>query len=139
MTPQDMATLHAKAFSATRAWSRDEFAQLLGQSGTLWRGNCDSFILLRIVADEAEVLTITTDPAKRRNGLARAVLREAERAAASKGACAIFLEVAEDNEAAQALYKVENYRQVGRRPGYYLPKNAAPVAALVLRKDLKTD
>ncbi|MDP5360878.1 MAG: GNAT family N-acetyltransferase [Paracoccaceae bacterium] len=139
MTPEDMAALHAKAFSATRAWSVQEFADLLGHSGTLWRGNRDSFILMRIVADEAEVLTIATDPAKRRQGLARAALKDAENAAALAGAREIFLEVAEDNLPAQTLYKAENYHQVGRRPGYYLPKNAAPVAALVLRKDLKTN
>ena len=94
---------------------------------------------MRIVADEAEVLTIATDPAKRRQGLARAALKDAENAAALAGAREIFLEVAEDNLPAQTLYKAENYHQVGRRPGYYLPKNAAPVAALVLRKDLKTN
>lgn len=139
MIPDDMAALHAKAFSATRAWSSQEFADLLNHPGTFCQGNNDCFILIRVVADEAEVLTLATDPVKRRQGLARRVLGMAEQAAADAGACEIFLEVAEDNSPAQALYAAENYRQVGRRPGYYLPKNAAPVAALVLRKALKTN
>lgn len=139
MKPQDMAALHAKAFSATRAWSAQEFASLLSGNGIFWEGNADSFVLFRVTGDEAEILTLATDPAKRRLGLARAVLRASHQTAADAGALQIFLEVAEDNMPAQALYRAENYRQVGRRPGYFLPKNAAPVAALVLRKDLKTD
>lgn len=137
MTPQDMAALHAKAFSATRAWSAAEFAALLSAKGTFWEGSDESFIIFRVVGDEAEILTLATDPAKRRQGRARAILRSSHQVAAAAGARQIFLEVAEDNMAAQALYEAENYRQVGRRPGYFLPKNAAPVAALVLRKDLR--
>jgi len=69
-----------------------------------------------------------------RKGLARAVLAQAETAVQTLGAAVIFLEVAEDNDAARALYAQAGYAQIGRRPGYYLPKDAAPVAALVLRK-----
>ena len=138
MTPHALAALHAKAFSATRAWSAQEFTDLLGHPGTFWRGDEYSFVLIRVVTDEAEVLTIATDPAQRRKGLARAALQAGENAARAAGAATMFLEVAEDNAAAQALYYAENYRQVGRRPGYYLSKNAAPIAALVLRKDINT-
>jgi ribosomal-protein-alanine N-acetyltransferase len=46
--------------------------------------------------------------------------------------------VAEDNDAAIALYTASGYRQIGRRPGYYLPKDGAPLAALVMRKSLTT-
>ena len=77
------------------------------------------------------------DPTKRRQGLAKAALTGGENAAFAAGANAMFLEVAEDNTAAKALYAACGYAQVGRRPGYYLPKNAAPVAALVMRKELK--
>lgn len=138
MTPDDFARLHHLAFSATRAWSADEFAALLDHPTTFWRGNRHCFVLIRTVADEAEVLTIATDPAMRRRGLARAALQAGEDAAQTAGATTIFLEVAEDNTAARALYLEADYHQVGRRPGYYLPKNGAPVAALVLRKNLKS-
>jgi ribosomal-protein-alanine N-acetyltransferase len=137
MTPETLATTHAKAFSATRAWSAAEFASLLSHAGTFVRGSADSFALIRVVADEAEVLTLATDPAKRRQGLAMAALLEGENAARPAGASAMFLEVGEDNTAAKALYAANGYAQVGRRPGYYVPKDAAPVAALVMRKELK--
>ncbi len=139
MRPEDLAKLHAKAFSASRAWSATEFADLLKRKDTVLTGDADSFVLMRVVADEAEILTLATNPSKRRQGRARAALRAAEDAARGADVAALFLEVAEDNVEAKALYAAENYTQVGRRPGYYLPKNAAPIAALVLRKELKAD
>lgn len=138
MTPQDFAKLHADAFSATRAWSAKEFADLLSHPSTFAVGDTNCFCLIRTVLDEAEVLTIATDPTKRRKGFARAVLQSAEEQARAQNALQIFLEVAEDNEAAIALYTSCGYDQIGRRSGYYLPKDAAPVAALVLRKSLIT-
>lgn len=138
MTPETLSAIHAKAFSATRAWSAAEFASLLSQKGTIVAGTTYSFALIRVVADEAEVLTLATDPTKRRQGLAKAALTDGEKSAEMAGAKTMFLEVGEDNSAAKALYAECGYTQVGRRPGYYLPKNAAPIAALVMRKKLKS-
>jgi ribosomal-protein-alanine N-acetyltransferase len=138
MTPQALADLHALAFSATRAWTAQEFSDLLRHPGAILVDTDASFVLLRVVADEAEVLTLATDPARRRQGLARAALRTGEAAAEKRGATTIFLEVAEDNTAARALYAAAGYVPVGRRPGYYIPKDGAAVAALVLRKGLKS-
>ena len=134
MTPETLARIHAQAFSSTRAWSAAEFRSLLDQRGMVLTGDDRAFALLRVTLDEAEVLTIATAPEHRRKGLARAVLAQAETAVQTLGAAVIFLEVAEDNDAARALYAQAGYAQIGRRPGYYLPKDAAPVAALVLRK-----
>ena len=136
MTPEEMAQIHAAAFSTLRPWSATEFANLIDQPGTIITGDDRAFALLRVTLDEAEVLTIATTPAHRRKGLARTALQLAEQSAQAKGAAAIFLEVAEDNIAACALYAQAGYAQVGRRPDYYLPKDTAPVAALVLRKPL---
>lgn len=138
MTPQTLAALHAAAFSATRAWSADEFASLLKHPGTFSVGDTRSFALVRTVLDEAELLTIATAPDMRRQGLARATLLAGEMQAKDQGATRIFLEVAEDNAPAIALYTSAGYSQIGRRPGYYVPKNGAPVAALVLHKSLTT-
>lgn len=138
MTPDTLAALHARAFSATRAWTAAEFANLLAQPGVLLTGDARCFALTRVTLDEAELLTIATDPAHRRQGLAAITLKTAESNAATSGAVQMFLEVAEDNSAARALYAAAGYTQVGRRPAYYLPKDASPVAALVLRKQLAT-
>jgi len=136
MTPQALAALHAAAFTGMRAWSAQEFSNLLSYPGTFAAGDQDSFVLIRTVADEAEVLTLATTPAKRRQGLARATLRKGEDLAKSLGASTIFLEVAEDNVAGINLYATSGYREVGRRPRYYTPDKGAPIAALILRKSL---
>lgn len=138
MTSQELAQLHAAAFSATRAWSAAEFTDLLSHPQTFAIGGKDCAALVRTVLDEAEVLTVATHPAKRRLGLARKTLDEAERQAKAQGAATIFLEVAEDNVAAIGLYMSSGYTQVGRRPGYYMPKDGAAIAALVMRKSLTT-
>lgn len=138
MTPEVLAKLQAAAFSATRAWSAAEFASLVSHPGTRVIGDENCFILIRNVLDEAEVLTLATATAMRRCGLARRILQEAEEQAKAQGAATIFLEVAENNTAAIGLYTSSGYSQIGRRPGYYLPKDGAPIAALVLRKSLAT-
>lgn len=138
MTPETLAEIHAKAFAQTRAWSAKEFAKLLTQNSVIVAGNDRAFALIRVIADEAEILTLATDPAHLRQGLARQVLADAQLQALAKGATTMFLEVAEDNAAARALYDQAGFIQVGHRPNYYSPKNAAPVGALVLQKDLMT-
>jgi len=53
---------------------------------------------------------------------------------AGLGVRAVFLEVAEDNGSARALYRRAGFRDVGRREGYYPAGKGA--AALILRRDL---
>ena len=137
MTPETLAEIHAAAFPDARAWSSEEFATLLAQPGAILSGDSRSFALLRVTLDEAEILTVATAPDHRRKGLASSVLSEAEASAQKSGVSSVFLEVAENNEAAKALYAKAGYTQVGRRPGYYMPKDGAAIAALVLRKQLQ--
>ncbi|SFR99330.1 GNAT family N-acetyltransferase [Yoonia litorea] len=136
MTPESLAETHALAFADARGWQADEFAALLKHPGTFAAGSTDSFVLIRVIGDEAEIMTVATHPQKQRRGLARKALVDAERRASDRGATTIFLEVAEDNPPARALYDASGYREVGRRADYYTRKNSAAVAALVLRKDI---
>jgi [ribosomal protein S18]-alanine N-acetyltransferase len=132
VTPETLAAVHARAFVEERAWTAAEFAALLAQKSALVAGDARSFVLGRVTLDEAEVLTLATDPSHRRQGLARVGLAAFEAGAAGRGAGRVFLEVAEDNTAARALYAAAGYAQVGRRARYY----AGGVAALVLEKRL---
>jgi ribosomal-protein-alanine N-acetyltransferase len=50
------------------------------------------------------------------------------------GARAVFLEVEESNLPARRLYRGANFREVGRREGYYPAGRGS--AALVMRRDL---
>ena len=93
-------------YRALPRFTSAEFADLLSHGQTTAVGNADCFVLVRTVLDEAEILTVATRPAKRRQGLARKRLDDAEALAKSQGAEAVFLEVAEDNMAAIRLQHI---------------------------------
>jgi ribosomal-protein-alanine N-acetyltransferase len=135
-----MAAAHAASFD--EPWGPEEIATLLdgpGGFGLVVResgaGQIVAFILARAVADEAEVLTLAVDPARRRAGAGHALVEAAAIAAAAAGAQTLFLEVASDNTAALALYRAAGFALVGQRPAYY-PRPTGAVDALVLRRDL---
>ncbi|MEL7232650.1 MAG: GNAT family N-acetyltransferase, partial [Pseudomonadota bacterium] len=71
----------------------------------------------------------------RGQGLAGRVLKHAEVSCRAKGLCDIFLEVAEDNHAARALYIRLGYEPIGRRPAYYKTKSGR-IAAITYRRVL---
>jgi ribosomal-protein-alanine N-acetyltransferase len=64
--------------------------------------------------------------------VARALLVDFIDAARRRGARRGFLEVAEDNDAALALYTAAGFAAIGRRPAYYRGRSGAR-AALTLR------
>lgn len=134
MTPAEMAALHFDAFIGQgRPWTEAEFAGLLESVHVFAVGDANAFALGRVVAGEAELLTIATDPRMRRRGLGRAALVAFEAEAAKRGAVRFFLEVAEDNAGARALYAVAGYAECGRRPGYY-PARDGRVDAIAMEK-----
>ncbi len=135
-----LADLHAQAFRDP--WSACEIAAIIrgaGVFGFVARGDgkITGFVLCRTIADEAEVLTLATAPAARRAGVARGLVLAASAHAAERGAVKLFLEVAEDNDAAIALYRGFGFRQVGARAAYYSRPGGA-IAALVMRRDLNS-
>ncbi len=133
-----LAELHARAFA--NPWSASAIIQELDAPtafcmavGAPWAG----FILARASAGEAEVLTLAVDPAARRRGLGRALVEAVATEACARGAEALWLEVAEDNMAARALYAAAGFEPTGRRRGYYArPGGAAD--ALILKRPLNT-
>ena len=130
-----LASIHAAAFAKADAWSVNVFSLQLGLPGVFGLLNSDKgMILVRIAADQAEILTIAVVPAARRDGIATALLTEATILAAAHGATAIFLEVSVANTAARQLYTGAGFRQVGQRPRYYSDRSDA----LVLRLDFST-
>lgn len=141
----DLAVIHAASFP--HAWSPAEFAALLAQPGThaviAHRTNAlglrkpAGFILYRVVSDEAEILTVAVTPASRRRGLGRALIEDALRHAYRAGAGRMHLEVDEMNRAAIALYQRLEFRESGRRKGYYAQGRAEPAAALVMLRQLR--
>ena len=132
-----LAALHAQAFAAP--WSAAEFADLLSQPGVLLGLEPDGFVLVSVVLDEAEILTLAVRPDARRQGLGRRLVERACVAAKAAGAATLFLEVAEDNAAARALYARAGFVEIGRRKAYYPGPDGRRIDALALRRDLSVD
>jgi ribosomal-protein-alanine N-acetyltransferase len=112
-----LAALHGEAFD--HPWTADAIGALLAIPGTFAFVLPDGFILARVAAEEAEILTLAVRPAARRKGLGRALVRAAAQAAAKDGAQSLFLEVATTNRAACALYQKQGFAPAGRRKAYY--------------------
>ncbi|WP_448205280.1 GNAT family N-acetyltransferase [Azospirillum sp. sgz302134] len=118
-------------------WGAESIATLVGQPGNfallaLHAGEPIGFVMARVAAEDGEILAIGVLPEARSGGVGRHLVAAALDGAQRLGATALFLEVAEDNGAAQALYKASGFFPVGRRPGYYKRPDGR-VAALVLR------
>jgi len=95
------------------------------------------YIVVRTVADEAEVFSIGVASSCRRCGVGIALLEAMHGVAHVKGARKVFLEVGVDNIAARALYSKAAYEIVGRRPDYYRNPGGDRVTALILRRQLE--
>lgn len=133
-TAARLADLHAAAFSAP--WDAAAFEALLSQTGVLAIEVPQGFILIRTVADEAEILTLAVDPVARRQGLGVRLVQEGAASAAALGAAKLFLEVADDNHPALALYARAGFTEAGRRPGYYARPDGRRQDALILALNL---
>jgi ribosomal-protein-alanine N-acetyltransferase len=147
----DLAALHGASFH--RGWSEDEFERLLlDRAVVAHRATIGSrlagFIISRIVAGEAEILSVAVASARRGKSLARQMLSLHLRRLAGLGTRTVFLEVGEGNVPANRLYQRAGFRTVGRREGYYPDRtdknrvgdvpgqSGKSAAALVLRCDL---
>ena len=131
-----MAVIHAAAFPPAAVWDTADFAVLLARGNCLTATRTDAgFGIARLAADEAEILTLAVLPAHRRGGTGRALVDQLVEQAKAHGASRLFLEVAEDNGAARALYRSAGFEEIARRPGYYRGDGARR-DALVMQKAL---
>jgi len=129
-----LAALHATAFDMP--WTAPAFADLLDQAGVFAVETTDGFILMRTVVDEAEILTLAVRPDARRGGQGTRLVAEGVATAGARGADRVFLEVADDNVAARALYARAGFIEAGRRAGYYSHPDGSRTDALLLTLNL---
>ena len=135
MTPAALAALHARSFVTPRPWTEAEIARLLADPLVFLLVEGDAgFLMGRAVAGEAELLTLAVAPEARRRGLGRKLVSRFLYQARLRGAESAFLEVAEENAAARALYARTGFSEVGRRRGYYRDPKGRAVDAVVLRR-----
>jgi [ribosomal protein S18]-alanine N-acetyltransferase len=112
-----LALLHAEAFPH-EPWSEESFSTLLAQPGVVAlldeRGG---FLVLRLVLDEAEILTLGVT--LKRQGIATALLAAGIELAQRQGITMLHLEVGAPNLAARGLYEKAGFTQAGLRRRYY--------------------
>lgn len=141
-----IAALHAACFED--AWNAYTVGQVMRMAGAFGfvavLPSADAggdptpigFALASGAADERELLSLGVLAEHRRAGVGRQLVRSIIAESVHRGATRLFLEVAEDNDAAQRLYRDLGFVAVGRRPGYYRRRSGPAVAALTLRCNL---
>ncbi len=144
ITAQDAfacAEIHAAAFNM--GWSATEFENLASSQNVIAEGRFKSgsdsmvgFVLSRVAAGEAELLTIAVDLQMRRKGIGRGMLERHIETLWQASVSAVFLEVAEDNAAAISLYDTFAFREIGHRPDYYRDKQGKSAHAKVMKLEL---
>ena len=77
------------------------------------------YVMSRTVADEGEILTITSAPAVRRRGIGRSLLDHALEGMTRQGARTAWLEVRRSNAAAREMYLRAGFVEAGIRRNYY--------------------
>ena len=134
------ADVHAASF--TFSWPLTDMEGLLTSSTTFADGAVGKggevlgFILSRLAADEAEILTIAVLPKRRGQGIAKLLMRANMEKLQIAGAKSWFLEVEAQNTAALALYKRFGFEQVGERKSYYKKADGHAALAYILRRNL---
>jgi ribosomal-protein-alanine N-acetyltransferase len=136
----ELARLHASLFDA--AWNAASFKEQLANPGTLAFaaapgaiGNEEpplpwGLIVGRVAADEAELLTLAVAGEHQRLGIGARLVERLCRAAERRGARSLYLEVAEGNRAARALYAGLGFQESGRRRDYYVRAGGPPEDAI---------
>jgi ribosomal-protein-alanine N-acetyltransferase len=98
----ELALRHGRLYRA--AWDGDKLAGYIG------------FLM---VEDEAHITTIATAPTHQRQGVATALIIDGIHSLLPSGVKHLSLEVAANNEPAQALYRRFGFAPVGVRKNYY--------------------
>ena len=120
----DVAALLAIEQEAANAahWTREQYAGLV-ESGIVLvaeeRGNISGFVCAKAVAGDWEIENMVVAKQGRRRGIGSGLLDELLRRARSQSGAAVWLEVRESNQAARRLYQKHEFRERGRRRGYY--------------------
>jgi ribosomal-protein-alanine N-acetyltransferase len=132
------AALHSGCFDS--GWSEASIAEILAMPGSFGalahvEDQPVGLVIALAVGTEAEILTLGVLPRFRRCGIAGRLLAAVVDRLSGVGCQRLLLEVAEDNEAARALYGRLGFAEIGRRPSYYR-RDVGVAAAIVLARTL---
>lgn len=129
MTPMDIdAIMRIEVESFTLPWSRESYlGELKNNFATYLVGDYEGEVIgyggIWVVFEEAHITNVAVASEYRKAGVGRVLMEELERAARSKAAHRIVLEVRPSNAAALALYRGLGYLTSGLRKEYYSDNN----------------
>ena len=141
-----IAEIHGESF--VRPWSDGDFEKMLADPiydclVARQHGRADlpaaGFVMFRVAADEAEIISIATEQTNRKKGAGRALMEGAIRQLEADRIPILFLEVDENNLAAISLYNSLHFKKIGERKGYYAGdegKQESHSTALVMQREL---
>jgi ribosomal-protein-alanine N-acetyltransferase len=95
------------------------------------------FLLLRVIGDEAEILSIGVKKRVRRNGIGKYLIEQAKRFSTLHQLRSILLEVAETNRNAFGFYKKQGFLKIGIRNNYYVFSGKNKKNALIMQLPIK--
>jgi ribosomal-protein-alanine N-acetyltransferase len=134
-----LAALHGECFPDD-PWGADAVNDVLAMPGAFgFLAVADDgttptgFLVALAAAGNCEILALGVRSQWRRRGVAGALLKRLLAAVAGITPV-VLLEVAEDNDAALALYTRAGFARVGRRAAYYRREQGTRIAALQLRR-----
>ena len=115
----ELKKLYALCFPDRKhQWDEQDFADLK-KSGCEMIASQNSFVVWRVIDDEAEIISLGVAPVARRTGTASTLMQLVENDVKQMGVKTIFLEVDNANIPAIELYKKTGFSDVGIRPHYY--------------------
>lgn len=132
-----LSAIHRQCFAG--GWDAPAFAGLLGVHGTLAfiAPEHAGFGILRLLGNEAEIITLAVLPSCRRSGIGRAIALSMLQYAKAQGVTSVFLEVRESNQAARVLYQEAGFSMISRRKQYYAKNDDGPQEdAIVMRRTM---
>lgn len=124
MTPNALAQTHTAAFDGA-GWTTADFERYLDDPKIYIAGDATCFAVFRVIGPEAEVLTLATHPNVQGRGRATAMFNTAIAALQDRGVADIFLDVADTNLAALALYTRLGFDAFSERAQYYANGSSA--------------
>lgn len=136
MTFAEMAALHAACFTTPRPWSAADIEATLASRFAFLLTEPSGFLIGRVVAGEAELITLAVDPKARQRGTGGRLVDGFLAEAKTRGAESAFLEVLASNLPAQSLYARKGFQQQGKRLGYYQTPDGARQDALILARTI---
>lgn len=131
-----MAALHDASFTTPKPWSASEIEATLASPFAFVLTDPQGFLIGRVVAGEAELLTLAVAPAARARGIGGALVDAFLTQARARGGESAFLEVSAANLTAQKLYLRKGFEPQGKRKGYYQTPGGERLDALVLVRSI---